>query len=136
HIPYIAENRIVHTFELIVSDFHRMVVMCMCDGDCMAVMGMWFHRMVVMSTSYKFGNACYTVDVGFRMMVVHFLEFLDHVVYLCLPRLRDKWFFALIMSLSRLFASATYVYRQLWVCQLEVPRCDGIGVCQFGVAIL
>ncbi|GJV78400.1 hypothetical protein Tco_1509984 [Tanacetum coccineum] len=90
---HIAENRSVHTFELILCDVHRMLEMCLCDVAHKVVMGMWFHRIivmgiwfhrtVVMGNGYNFGKCCHTVDVGCRMMVGRFLEFLDHVVYVC-----------------------------------------------------
>ncbi|GJW39340.1 hypothetical protein Tco_0065185 [Tanacetum coccineum] len=88
---HIAENRIVHTFELILCDVHRMLEMCLCDVARKVVMGMlfhrivamgmWFHRIVVMGNGYNSGKCCHTVDVGCRMMVGRFLELLDHVVY-------------------------------------------------------
>nr|GFA32466.1 hypothetical protein [Tanacetum cinerariifolium] len=91
---YIAENCIVHIFELILCDVHRMLEMCLCDVACkvvmgkwfhrIVVMGMWFHRIVVMGNGYNSGKCCHTVDVGCRMMIGHFMEFLKHVVYVCL----------------------------------------------------
>nr|GEU96366.1 hypothetical protein [Tanacetum cinerariifolium] len=35
---HFVENRIGHTFEPNVCDFHRMLEMCLCDVDCMAAM--------------------------------------------------------------------------------------------------
>ncbi|GJW37500.1 hypothetical protein Tco_0060420, partial [Tanacetum coccineum] len=77
---HIAENHIVHTFELILYDVHRMLEMCLCDVahkvvrgmwfHRIVVMGIWFHRTVVMGNGYNFEKCCHTVDVGCRMMVV------------------------------------------------------------------
>ncbi|GJS28989.1 putative reverse transcriptase domain-containing protein [Tanacetum coccineum] len=50
---HIAENRIVHTFELILCDVHRMLEMCLCDVARKVVMGMWFYRIVVMGSNEK-----------------------------------------------------------------------------------
>ncbi|GJT93049.1 hypothetical protein Tco_1081894 [Tanacetum coccineum] len=114
---HFVENRIVYISEQIVCDFHRMVEMCLCDVDRMAAMGiwfdrmaamgMWFDRMAVMSNGFNSGKCCHIVGVGCRMMVVHFLEFLDHVATCVYRRLSDKWFIALITSVSRLPTFAT-----------------------------
>nr|GEX83513.1 hypothetical protein [Tanacetum cinerariifolium] len=48
-----------------------MLEMCLCDVA----------RKVVIGNGYNSGKCCHTVDVGCRMLVGHFLEFLDHVVY-------------------------------------------------------
>ncbi|GKF12912.1 hypothetical protein Tco_0050838, partial [Tanacetum coccineum] len=90
---HIVENRIVHTFELILYDVHRMLELYLCDVSRKVVMGMWFHRIIVMGmwfhrivvigNGFNSGKCCHTVDVGCRMMVGCFLEFLDHVVYVC-----------------------------------------------------
>ncbi|GKC31983.1 hypothetical protein Tco_1039277 [Tanacetum coccineum] len=76
-VMHFVENRIVHTSDPIMCDFHRMVEMCLCDIDRMAAMGMWFDCMVVMRIGYNLGK-----------------------------RLSDNWFIALITSVSRLSASA------------------------------
>nr|GFA56906.1 hypothetical protein [Tanacetum cinerariifolium] len=47
-VMHIAENRIVHTFELILCDVHCMLEMCLCSVARKVVMGMLFHRIVVM----------------------------------------------------------------------------------------
>ncbi|GJT46050.1 hypothetical protein Tco_0954765 [Tanacetum coccineum] len=75
---HVVENRIVHTSEPIVCDFHRMVEMCLYDVDRIAAMGMLFDRMAVMSIGYDSGK-----------------------------RLSDKRFIVIITSVSRLFAFAT-----------------------------
>ncbi|GJV63258.1 transposase, MuDR, MULE transposase domain protein [Tanacetum coccineum] len=80
---HFLENRFVHTSDPIVYDFHRIAVMCLCYVDRMAAMGMWFNRMAVRSIGYNSGKCCHIVGLGCRMMVVHFLEFLDHVVDVC-----------------------------------------------------
>ncbi|GJZ31755.1 hypothetical protein Tco_0576802 [Tanacetum coccineum] len=74
------EIRIDHTFVLTVYDFHHMVEMCYCHIDRMAVMGMCFDHVGVMSI----GKCCHIVGVGGGMMVVHILEFVVHVVFVCL----------------------------------------------------
>nr|GEW17047.1 protein kinase-like domain, concanavalin A-like lectin/glucanase domain protein [Tanacetum cinerariifolium] len=60
-----------------------MVEMCLFYVDRMAAMGMWFDRISVTSIGYNFGKCFYIVGLGCRMMVVHFLEFRDHVVDVC-----------------------------------------------------
>nr|GEU89479.1 putative ribonuclease H-like domain-containing protein [Tanacetum cinerariifolium] len=57
-----------------------MVEMCLCDVDRMAAMGMWFDCMAVIRIGYNLGKCCHIVSMGCRMMVVHFLEILDHFI--------------------------------------------------------
>ncbi|GKD87909.1 hypothetical protein Tco_1359063 [Tanacetum coccineum] len=85
---HFVENRIGHTFDLNVCDLHRMLEMCLCDVDRMAV-GMWFDCMAVMCIGYNLGKCCHIVGVGRRMMVVHFLEILDHFMCMSESRLHD-----------------------------------------------
>ncbi|GKB06086.1 hypothetical protein Tco_0834319 [Tanacetum coccineum] len=71
---HIAENRIVHTFKLILFDVHCMLEMCMFDVARKVVMGMWFHRIVemcmcdvarkVMMAMYLHPTDVYLSDVG------------------------------------------------------------------------
>ncbi|GJU92912.1 hypothetical protein Tco_1317668 [Tanacetum coccineum] len=85
---HIAENRIVHTFELILCDVHRMLEMCLSDVARKVVMGMWFHRIVVMGMWFhRIVVMCNGYNSGKQLI--------------------DKWFSAVIASVSRLFAFAT-----------------------------
>nr|GFA71288.1 hypothetical protein [Tanacetum cinerariifolium] len=65
---HFLENRIVHTSDPIVCDFHHMVEMCSCYVDRMVAMGMLFDRIAMMSIGYNFGKRCHIVGLGCRMM--------------------------------------------------------------------
>nr|GEV43799.1 MAK10-like protein [Tanacetum cinerariifolium] len=85
----VVENCILYTFETISPDVHRMVKMCVCDVARMDALGMWFHRMVVKCIGCNSGKCDHMVDLRCSKMVGHFLEIVDHVVYVCLHEPQD-----------------------------------------------
>ncbi|GKB10450.1 hypothetical protein Tco_0844373 [Tanacetum coccineum] len=77
----VVGNCILHTFETISLDVHRMVEMCLCDVARMDALGMRFNRMVVKCIGYNFEKCGHMVDLRCSKMVAHLLEIVDHVIY-------------------------------------------------------